>query len=185
MATEHPIPADGKVRRILDLGCGDGRLTMALKERFPEAEVWGLDCGGPMVRFAHMRATKLGNGANFAQRLAEDTRFPDGYFDIVTSFLLFHEVSAAANKQIIAETARILRPGGITTPGDIRIPRTPMTGYRQFFNWWNTRWNYEVWMLEHLATDYEKVFAANGFAVAGNARTKAGGTMNLVGTKAG
>jgi ubiquinone/menaquinone biosynthesis C-methylase UbiE len=130
-----------------------------------------------------MRANKLGNGANFAQRLAEDTKFPDGYFDIVTSFLLFHEVSGAANKTIIAETARITRPGGITTPGDIRIPATPMTGYRQFFNWWNTRWNYEVWMLEHLATDYEKVFAAAGFAVSGNEKTKSGGTMNLVGTK--
>jgi hypothetical protein len=40
-------------------------------------------------------------------------------------------------------------------------------------------------MLEHLDTDYEKVFAANGFAVSGNEKTKAGGTMNLVGTKVG
>ena len=36
-----PIPADGKVRRILDLGTGIGQLAMALKERFPDAEVWG------------------------------------------------------------------------------------------------------------------------------------------------
>ncbi len=183
LAAETPIPADGKVKRILDAGCGDGRLTMALQERFPDAEVWGIDVGGPMVRFSHMRANDLGNKANYAQRLAEDTKFPDGYFDIVTSFLLFHEVSAAANKKIIAETARILRPGGVFAPGDIRTSKGVMTGYRQFFNWWNTRWNYEVWMLEHIGTDYQKVFTENGLSWDANEKTRFGGSANAVGVK--
>jgi ubiquinone/menaquinone biosynthesis C-methylase UbiE len=183
LAAETPIPADGKVRRILDVGCGDGRLTLALQQRFPDAEVWGIDVGGPMVRFSHMRANEFGNKANYAQRLAENTGFPDGHFDIVTSFLLFHEVSGAANKQIIAETARILRTGGVFAPGDIRTSKGVMTGYRQFFNWWNTRWNHEVWMLQHIDTDYEKVFAANGFTWDANEKTRFGGSANAVGVK--
>ena len=183
LVTETPIPADGKVKRILDAGCGDGRLTMALQNRFPDAEVWGIDAGGPMVRFSHMRANDVGNKANYAQRLAEQTGFPDDHFDIVTSFLLFHEVSGAANKQIIAETARILRPGGVFAPGDIRNSQGVMTGYRQFFNWWNTRWNYEVWMLDHIGTDYQKVFMANGLTWETNEKTRIGASANVIGVK--
>ena len=183
LAKGTPIPADGKVKRILDVGCGDGRLTMALQDRFPDAEVWGIDVGGPMVRFSHMRANELGNKANYAQRLAEDTKFPDGHFDIVTSFLLFHEVSGAANKKIIAETARILRTGGVFYPGDIRAPYVARTGYRQFFNWWNTRWNYEVWMLEHQATNYEQVFTANGLSYAPSFKPRPGESATVLGVK--
>ena len=182
LAAEVPIPADGKVRRILDAGSGDGRLTMALQDRFPDAEVWGIDAGGPMVRFSHMRANDLGNKANYAQRLAEDTKFPDGYFDIVTSFLLFHEVTAVANKKIVAESARILRTGGVFAPGDIRASRGVLTGYRQFFGWWNMRWNNETWILEHQDTDYEKVFTANGLTWGTNEKAGMGGG-NVVGVK--
>ena len=35
-AARLPIPVDGKVRRILDMGCGIGQMTVALKERFPD-----------------------------------------------------------------------------------------------------------------------------------------------------
>jgi ubiquinone/menaquinone biosynthesis C-methylase UbiE len=184
LAAQTPIPSDGKVRRILDAGCGDGRLALELKRLYPDAEVWGIDVGGPMVRFAHMRANELKVGVNYAQVLAEETGFPDGHFDIVTSFLLFHEVSGAANKQIIRETARILRPGGVFAPGDIRTSKGVMTGYRQFFNWWNTRWNYEVWMLEHQGTNYEQVFAQNGFSWGANEKTRMGGSAGVVGIKA-
>ena len=43
---------------------------------------------------------KHGQDIHYAQRLAEDTKFPDGYFDVVGTCLLFHEVSAEAAKKI-------------------------------------------------------------------------------------
>ena len=82
IAQSCPKPADGEVHRILDMGCGSGLSTTAYKERFPDAEVWGIDVGGPMVRYAHHAAVKKNIDVHFAQRLAEDTKFPDGYFDI-------------------------------------------------------------------------------------------------------
>ena len=87
----HVKPADGKVRRILDIGCGTGNSTTPLKMRFPDAEVWGIDVGAPMVRYAHYRAAKMGLDVNFRHGLAEATGFPDGHFDLVTDHLLFHE----------------------------------------------------------------------------------------------
>lgn len=168
LAAEIPAPpADGRVRRILDLGCSVGQLTIALKERYPDAEVWGIDVGGPMVRYAHMRAVDLDVDVNFAQRLAEDTRFPDNYFDIVTSFLLFHEVTSEAAMQIINEAHRITRPGGVFFPRDPRAwqEMPARTGYQRWQQWWIWRWNHEVWALEHRSNDYVAALADAGFDV--------------------
>ncbi|MEE8306254.1 MAG: methyltransferase domain-containing protein, partial [Gammaproteobacteria bacterium] len=160
-------PADGKVLRILDLGCSVGQMSIALKERYPDAEVWGIDVGGPMVRYAHMRAADLGVDVNFAQRLAEDTKFPDNHFDIVTSFLLFHEVTSEAAMRIIKEAHRITRPGGVFFARDPRVwdqmPAT--TGFQKWQRRWIWRWNHEVWMMDHLSNDYPAAFADAGFDV--------------------
>ena len=77
LGNQMATPADGRVRRILDMGCGIGQLTIAVKERFPEGEVWGVDVAAPMIRYGHMRAVDLNVDVNFAQRLAEETKFPD------------------------------------------------------------------------------------------------------------
>ena len=76
IAQSCPKPADGEVRRILDVGCASGLSTTAYKERFPNAEVWGIDVGAPLVRYAHHRAVKKDMDVHFAQRLGEDTKFP-------------------------------------------------------------------------------------------------------------
>jgi SAM-dependent methyltransferase len=108
-----PAPKDGQVRRILDLACSAGQSATAFKERYPNAEVWGIDAGAPMVRYAHKRAVDMGLEVHFKQAMAEDTGFPDNSFDIVHAFILFHEVPTPIAERIVAEAARILRPGGL------------------------------------------------------------------------
>ncbi len=167
LAKAVPVPKDGKVKRILHTGCSSGQLTLRLQELYPDAEVWGVDVGGPMVRYAHMRAVDLGVGANFRQALAEDTGFPDGYFDIVTSFLLFHEVSSEGAEAIINEGFRVLRPGGVFYSRDQRdwkkMPK--QTAFQKYQSFWINRWNHEVWQREHRANDYPKLLAEAGFEV--------------------
>jgi ubiquinone/menaquinone biosynthesis C-methylase UbiE len=164
VATRMPLPPDGKVKRILDYGCGIGQLTVALKERFPDAEVWGLDIGGPMVRYGHMRASHMGVGVNFAQRLAEESGFPDGYFDMVVSQIAHHEMPANVTRQVITEVQRISRPGAIYYPidfysgGKTGIPRS------MFHRWWDHRWNNEPWTLEYHAMDFSREIAIRGFS---------------------
>jgi len=160
-------PSDGKVRRILDLGCGVGQLTVALKERFPEAEVWGIDVGGPMVRFSHMRAVDLGVDVNFAQRLAEDTKFPDGHFDIVTSYILHHEIPEETSKQVTEEAYRVLRPGGVFYPIDFYTGLFPQdkSPWGKVRWWWTYRWNQEVWYPEYARFDFPAAMRATGFEV--------------------
>jgi len=187
-AASVPVPKDGKVRRILDLGCSSGQLAMALKRRFPDAEVWGVDVGGPMVRYAHMRAVDQDVDVNFRQALAEDTKFPAGHFDLVTSYLLHHEVTADVSKQIFSEINRVLRPGGLYYPLDLssRRPRPKENAWYKYNRWWNHRWNGEVWMLEYDRLDFDGEMRAAGLDV-GNAPGSGafGGGANVVATKPG
>ena len=164
VAARLPLPADGKVKRILDMGCGCGQMTAALKERFPDAEVWGIDVGGPMVRYAHMRANDIGNGANFRQALAEDTGFPDGYFDIVTSYIMHHEVPAEKTLEIIEEAHRVSRTGAVYVPLDF-VSSGSNTGRaaRLHSLWWDHRWNNEVWSLSFQSIDFTAEIAKRGF----------------------
>ncbi|GIW06028.1 MAG: hypothetical protein KatS3mg060_0833 [Dehalococcoidia bacterium] len=113
-----PVPRDGIVRRTLDLACSIGQVTTAMKERFPQAEVWGIDIAAPMVRYAHKRAIELGLDVHFAQCAIEDLRFPDNSFDIVTSMIIFHEVPLEVTKRALREIARVLRPGGVYAASD-------------------------------------------------------------------
>ncbi|MCP5327768.1 MAG: class I SAM-dependent methyltransferase [Steroidobacteraceae bacterium] len=162
-AAKLPVPKDGKVRRILDMGCGVGQYTVALKERFPDAEVWGIDIGGPMVRFAHMRAAKLGIGANFAQKLAEDTGFPDGHFDIVSSYIIHHELPAQKTLAVIDEARRVTRPGGVYYPLDFNSGGTRMPAHQMYGRWWDHRWNNEVWSFEYHSVPFSEEIGKRGF----------------------
>ncbi len=186
MARRMPEPGEGEVRRILDMGCSCGQLTVGLKERFPEAEVWGIDVGGPMVRYAHMRACDLGVDVNFAQRLAEDTGFPDDHFDIVTSYILHHELPAEVSKQVIREAHRVLRPGGVFFPIDFYTGdrmRPPRSGWEKVRWWWTHRWNVEVWYYEYAGLDFPAAMRAAGFEVTDGPAARSARGHNLLGVK--
>ena len=163
VANNLPLPKDGKVRRILDYGCGIGQFSLALKERFPDAEVWGLDIGGPMIRYGHMRASHLKYDVNFVQRLAEDNGFPDGYFDLVTSYIAHHEMPADVSRQVIAEVQRTTRPGAIYYPIDFITGGSEMIPRYMFGRWWDHRWNNERWSFEYHAMDFAAEIEARGF----------------------
>jgi SAM-dependent methyltransferase len=131
---------DFKPRRILDMGCTVGHSTLPYKELFPEAEVWGIDVGGPCVRYAHARAAGFGLEVNFAQMNAEETTFPDDHFDLVVSHILLHETSGKAMPRVFAEAHRVLAPGGLMIHADLP-PFDLMDPFTQFIldneTWYN------------------------------------------------
>lgn len=186
-AQATPLPADGRVKRILDLGVSCGQLTVALKQRFPDAEVWGLDVGGPMVRYAHMRAVDIGVDVHFAQRLAEDSKFPDNHFDLVTSYILFHEVSYPACQAIMKEVARVLRPGGVFFPMEVKMarPEPKRTAYGRFMNWFTQAGINERWYMDYMDTDYTAEIRAVGLVAndQGPTSDRLFGRYNVMGTK--
>lgn len=100
------IPQEG-VRRILDLGCGQGLTTRMLAERFPEASFVGLEYDQALVDYASGQAESR---MKFQQGDAAHLPFPDASFDLVfTRYLLVHLPDPNA---AIREMLRVARPGG-------------------------------------------------------------------------
>ena len=167
-----PVPEDGKADRILDLGTGIAQLPIALKERFPEADIWGIDVGAPMLRYGHMRAVEMGLEVNLAQRLAEDTKFDDNSFDVITGYILFHEVPTQDTRKILSEVSRILRPGGIFFPVDFKTyDQRPPTANSRLNQWWDHVYNNEVWTEEYRDSNFGELMREAGFAVSEDAPT--------------
>ncbi|MEB3342574.1 class I SAM-dependent methyltransferase [Okeania sp.] len=101
-----------KPRRILDLGCGTGSTTLMLKQKFPQAEVTGVDLSPYMLICAETKAKKAGLNIQWRHDNAEKTGFPDASFDLVTIALLFHETPPKVSKNILKEVFRLLTVGG-------------------------------------------------------------------------
>jgi ubiquinone/menaquinone biosynthesis C-methylase UbiE len=157
-------PADGRVRRILDLGCSIGQCTTALKQRFPQAEVRGLDVALPLLRYAHKRAVDLDVDVCFTQGLAEDTKLPGASFDAVLAYILFHEVPQRLFVPIIEEVRRLLRPGGTFTVVDAPNRRDFPAPNRMWMDF-DARFNCEPYSPAFVASDLRAMLECHGFEV--------------------
>lgn len=150
-------------RRILDMGCGVGHATLPYCDAYPDAEVHGCDVGAALVRYADERARSWGKSATFHQRDAEATGFPDGHFDLVTSHILFHETSTSALGRILAESRRLLAPGGMAVHVD--QPRFDgADAWSTFLQENETYYNNEPFWRKYRSIDLRVEAVAAGFA---------------------
>jgi ubiquinone/menaquinone biosynthesis C-methylase UbiE len=107
-AQVSPQPQD-----ILDLGCAVGLSTFALQAVYPQAKITGLDLSPYFLAVANYR-TKQRRLAqiNWVHGQAESTGIANASFDLVSIFLMCHELPQSVTHKIFAEARRILRPGG-------------------------------------------------------------------------
>lgn len=105
--------------RILDMGCSSGHFTTALAETYPEAKITGVDLSGRMIEHAFRTANVKGWDWDLYQRPAEATGFDDASFDLVTSYIMLHEMPADAIIASFEEAFRVLAPGGDIVMSDV------------------------------------------------------------------
>jgi SAM-dependent methyltransferase len=109
---------DGK-GRVLDIGCGNGSITVAVAKAYPDARVTGIDAWGASWEYSKAVCERnaaiegVARSVTFQKGSAVALPFDDGSFDVVVSNLVFHEVRDVSDKRLlIKEALRVLTEGG-------------------------------------------------------------------------
>jgi SAM-dependent methyltransferase len=99
--------------QVLDIGCGAGRVTLALGPR--GCDVVGIDITAAMVQAARELAAQKNVRGDFVQADLSQLSFANDYFDIALVFIaaLQHVARRAARRYALCEIARILRKDGV------------------------------------------------------------------------
>jgi malonyl-CoA O-methyltransferase len=137
--------------RILDAGCGKGRLARALLARYPSAEIWGLDLSEALLRY-------VPQGVKTRQGSLLNLPFEDGFFDHVYCVeALEHALNPEA---AIGELCRVVTPEGSIVIVDKNADHL---GTLEIEKWerWFCRNEVETW-LSRFCTDVTSEFISYG-----------------------
>ena len=148
---------------ILDMGCSVGHSTLPYRINYPNTEVWGIDLGASLLRYASARATVLNTTVNFAQQNAEKTEFADDSFDLVVSHILLHEIPSGARKKVFAESYRLLKPGGIMVHLESQLFLSPPNMVARYFRDTEVWVNSEPYLGSSKLADFARYAQAAGF----------------------
>ena len=96
---------------ILDVGCGRGKSTRLLDERFHPRSITALEPDAHMLRTAATLTARWNSKITLLQASAADMPLPDASFDMVFCHQSFHHI--ADQESAIREFYRVLRPGGV------------------------------------------------------------------------
>jgi 2-polyprenyl-3-methyl-5-hydroxy-6-metoxy-1,4-benzoquinol methylase len=98
--------------RVLDVGCGVGRVGITIAKTFPKCQVVGLDPDAKSIRQARHSAEAAGvsDRVHFLAQTTKDYQ-SDGGFDLITACDCVHDFSAP--ERTLAEIRSLLRPDGV------------------------------------------------------------------------
>lgn len=122
--------------RILDLCCGTGDMTFALRRLAEKssAEILGADFSHAMLQRASAKSSAMQNGSapKWIEADALNLPFPSAHFDLLTSAFGFRNL--ADYDAGLREIVRVLRPGGECGILDFGEPKGAMGAlYRIYF----------------------------------------------------
>ncbi|MFN9173868.1 MAG: class I SAM-dependent methyltransferase [Synechocystis sp.] len=148
-------------QRILDLHCTVGLSSFTLQACYPQARLTGLDFSPYYVTLAHYNGQQQQSEINWVHALPEATGLDAQSFDLVSAFLLFHEMPQDAARRIFREARRLVKAGGNFTFMDmnprsqayVTMPPYVMTLLKST----------EPFMDQYLALDIEAELLAAGF----------------------
>ena len=109
------------VSRVLDIGCGTGSLMLPILERFPKAEVYGIDFDATLLALAEKRLAEFGERVHLIHADIRDkswTKLVPAPIDAAVSATALHWLSQEQLARFYGRLAKILRPDGIFLNAD-------------------------------------------------------------------
>ncbi len=116
------VPKNGSV---LDVGCGSGALTIAVAKMNPTAKVigvdrWGKEYGSYSKNLCERNAlAEEVDNVVFREGNAVKLDYPDESFDVVTSNYVYHNIIGVNRQELLLETLRLVKRGGVFAIHDI------------------------------------------------------------------
>jgi len=133
--------------KVLDVGCGLGRMTISVAKRLKGERVIGIDIWDKMEilgnslenAYANAEIEGVRDKVEFRTGNVLDLQFPENSFDLVTSSSVINNLHTKADKmKSLKEVFRVLKPGGKF------LMIEPLRNLRNFFIGWTPL---GVWML--------------------------------------
>jgi ubiquinone/menaquinone biosynthesis C-methylase UbiE len=109
---EYMAGRDQRGVTLLDVACGTGRFLRQVRLAYPAMQLKGLDLSRAYLDEARRHLGDL-RPAELIEAPAERMPQPDASVDVATCIFLFHELPPEVRRQVTAEIARVLRPGGL------------------------------------------------------------------------
>lgn len=115
--------------RLLDVGCGSGALSIRAALTWRSAKVTGIDYWGAAYGYGQAMCEKnaasegVGSRCTFQNGDANRLDFPDESFDAVVSNYVYHNIIGADKHELLLETLRVLKKGGVFALNDEMKPR--------------------------------------------------------------
>ncbi|MEO0551320.1 MAG: class I SAM-dependent methyltransferase [Pseudomonadota bacterium] len=151
---------DQRTTRVLDLACGTGKFMGQILDAFPRLDLIGLDLSPNYVEAAR-KAVQNWSQVEVVEGQAEALPFEDESFDHLVSVYLFHELPPRVRPQVIAEAARVLKPGGALIIADSLQfgDNDGLDGFLEYF----PEGFHEPYYKGYLKWDFAPDMTANGF----------------------
>lgn len=163
----HLLDLEGS-ERILDVGCGDGKITAAIAERVPRGSVLGVDPSRNMIDFSSSHFGPLAH-ANLRFEVADARRLPYRQeFDLVVSFNALHWVPE--QDAALASIHAALKPEGrallrFVAKGPRKCLEDVMEDVRRLPRWAAYFPGYRTPYLHFTAEEYRALTERGGFRV--------------------
>jgi ubiquinone/menaquinone biosynthesis C-methylase UbiE len=160
------LPAGFKPKKILDIGAGLGHNVLPIAQAFPDSEIIAVDVGAPMLRYGAARAKSLGvDNVTFVQGDVSDLKdFADESFDLIHSCMFLHETSMRSMPQIMKETYRLVKPGGMVLHVEQPQYTKDMPLFEQAMRDWDAFYNNEPFWTKMHEIDLDAFMVKAGFA---------------------
>jgi ubiquinone/menaquinone biosynthesis C-methylase UbiE len=96
--------------RVLDIGCGTGRLTILIKRLHPDVDVVGLDPDPNALARAKRKAERSAVSIRLDRGFSHELPYPEASFDRVFSTFMFPHLMVENREKTLCEVRRVLTP---------------------------------------------------------------------------